>query len=473
MSEGKKTENLNKDNINHGEQTNTYYTATPKFSKQGTSKLRQHFNRGATAFFVVAASIMFYFALLRVTNLTVTFELIFDALKPVIYGCIIAYLLNPIVKKIDYKLVPFLEKRIKDKKKVRKISRSVGIIASLVFLFALITLLCNLLIPELYKSIRNLIFTLPSQLNQVIYNLNNIELKDSAATRVLRTVIEEGTTMFQSWLRTDLMEQVNEIMTNLTEGVLNVLSELFDFLVGVIVSVYVMFNREEFARQSKKAVYALFEPRRANLILHLSNKSHDIFCGFIIGKIIDSIIIGIICFAVLSVLQMPYTVLVSVIVGVTNVIPFFGPFIGAIPCSILILLNDPMKGVYFIIFILLLQQFDGNILGPKILGDSTGLSSFWVIVAILFGGGLFGFAGMLMGVPTFAVIYYIVQMLINDRLEKKNLPTHSRHYHTMSYVDEYGRFRYSPKKKPVYKEPTVVTPEAVQAEHEPRPEAHK
>jgi len=143
---------------------------------------------------------------------------------------------------------------------------------------------------------------------------------------------------------------------------------------------------------------------------------------------------------------MPYTVLVSVIIGVTNVIPFFGPFIGAIPCSILILLNDPKMGIYFIIFILVLQQFDGNILGPKILGDTTGLSSFWVITAILLGGGLFGFAGMLLGVPTFAVLYYIAQLWIESKLDQKNLPTNSRHYHPMSYVDEYGRFRYSKKK---------------------------
>ncbi len=450
----------------NGQQENTYYTATPKFTKQGTSKLRQHFNRGATAFLVVAASLVFYFALLRLTNLTITFEKVFDALKPVVYGCVIAFLLTPIIKKVDYRLVPFLEKNMKDKKKARKLSRSAGIAISLIFLFAVIIVLCNLLIPELYKSIRNLIFTLPSQLNSMMYALNNIELADSSATNAIRSVVEEGTDMFQTWLRTDLMEQVNEIMTNLTEGVLNALSEVFDFLVGVIVSVYVMYSREEFSRQAKKIVYALFSPNRANLILHLGNKSNEVFSGFIIGKIIDSIIIGIICFVCLTIMQMPYTVLVSVIVGVTNVIPFFGPFIGAIPCSILILLNDPIKGLYFIVFVFLLQQFDGNILGPKILGDSTGLSSFWVIASILFGGGLFGFAGMLLGVPTFAMIYYISQMLINDRLEKKNLPTNSRHYHTMSYVDEYGRFRYSPKKKPVYKEAAEVTPESAEEKQE-------
>ena len=162
-----------------------------------------------------------------------------------------------------------------------------------------------------------------------------------------------------------------------------------------------------------------------------------------IGKIIDSAIIGILCFIGLTILKMPYALLVSVIVGVTNVIPFFGPYIGAVPSTILIMIDTPIKGIYFIIFILLLQQFDGNILGPKILGDSTGLSAFWVIVAILLGGGLFGFVGMVMGVPSFAVMYYIVQMLINSHLERKNLPTGSEYYDTMSYVDDAGVYYHS------------------------------
>ena len=177
------------------------------------------------------------------------------------------------------------------------------------------------------------------------------------------------------------------------------------------------------------------------MILHLTTKSNEIFGGFIIGKVIDSAIIGILCFFGLSILNMPYVMLVSVIVGVTNVIPFFGPYIGAVPSTILILLNDPVKGLYFIIFILLLQQFDGNILGPKILGNSTGLSAFWVIVSILLGGGLFGFVGMVMGVPAFAVFYYIVDMILDNRLRQKNLPTDTTCYSKKSYVDAEGNFK--------------------------------
>lgn len=179
------------------------------------------------------------------------------------------------------------------------------------------------------------------------------------------------------------------------------------------------------------------------MLLHLTIKSNEIFGGFIIGKIIDSAIIGVLCFVGLSMLKMPYTLLVSVIVGVTNVIPFFGPYIGAIPSAVLIMLTDPKMGIYFILFILVLQQLDGNVIGPKILGDSTGLSAFWVVFAILLGGGLFGVIGMILGVPTFAVIYYIINMLINHMLEKKKLPIDTAAYGEMSYVDADGTYVHS------------------------------
>ena len=451
-------------NRDHKSETeNTYYSAQPRFEHKGPSKLRQQFNRGATAFLVVACSIVFYFVLLRLTNLSDTFGLIWDALKPVTYGCVLGYLLTPLVKKIDAKLYPVLEKKLNNKKKAFKISRSVGIAVSLIFLFTLIGVLCNILIPEIYKSVKNVLTTLPGQINYAILQINALDVSDSELSSAIKTIVEEGIAMFQNWFRTDFMADINTFMTGLTEGILDFLGEIFDFLVGVIVSVYVMYSRETFSRQAKKIVYALLPAKRANLVLHLGNKSNEIFIGFILGKIIDSIIIGILCFIILSIIHMPYTLLVSVIVGVTNVIPFFGPFIGAIPCSILILLNDPLMGLYFIIFIFLLQQFDGNILGPKILGDTTGLSSFWVITAILFGGGLFGFAGMLLGVPTFAVIYYIAQLIIESKLEQKNLPTNSRHYHPMSYVDEYGRFRYSKKK--VYRKEKEAAVKAEEDKH--------
>ena len=215
-------------------------------------------------------------------------------------------------------------------------------------------------------------------------------------------------------------------MTQLTAGVILMVREILNFIIGMIVSIYVLFSKEKFMCQAKKLVYAIFRPTKANLILHVGSKSNEIFGGFIIGKIIDSAIIGVLCFIGLSILNIPYTLLVSVIVGVTNVIPFFGPYIGAIPSALLIFLADPVKGVYFVIFIILLQQFDGNILGPKILGNTTNLSSFWVLFAILLFGGVFGIVGMVIGVPVFAFIYQLIREWVLDRLEEQKLQTQKK-----------------------------------------------
>ena len=420
---------------------NTYYKNSPKFGRKGPSKLRQQFNRGMTYFLVIVACILVYFAMLRVEAISNTLSKILSILKPVLYGCGIAYLLNPIVKSVDAYLVPVLEKHMKKKEKAKKVSRSIGVIVALVVLITVVSTLINMLIPELITSIRNLIFTLPAQINQLVKEINNIQLDDSTTTAVLKNAMNEASASLQKWMRTDLLDKVNEVMTHLTVGLYTLIMEMFHAVIGVIVSVYILFGKETFINQSKKAAYAIFPAERANLLIHIAVKTNEIFGGFIIGKIIDSAIIGVLCFIGLSILDMPYTLLVSVIVGVTNVIPFFGPYIGAIPSAILLLLTDPIKGLYFLVFIIFLQQLDGNIIGPKILGDSTGLSAFWVVFSILLGGGLFGFAGMIMGVPTFAVIYYLFQMFINQNLEKKHLPTDSAVYDDTSYVDaESGEF---------------------------------
>lgn len=423
-----------------------YYVKRPKIGEEGPSKLRQHFSRGMTSFLVIAAAILFYFALLRVHDLSGAVEKIYNVAKPVIYGLAIAYVLNPIVKKVDQYLLPLLKRRMSHKA-AEKTSRSAGIFISVIIALALITTLSNMVIPELYKSIRDMVYTLPGQINDMIDKINNFQIDDTPTSQLLHQALNEGAEALQNWLRTDLLSRTNIIMTNLTVGIISAVSEVFKFIVGIIVSVYVLFSKEKFYAQSKKVVYALFSPRHANMALHITRKSNQIFGGFIIGKVIDSLIIGVLCYIGTTLLNMPYALLVSVVVGVTNVIPFFGPYIGAVPSAILILLEDPMKGLYFIIFILLLQQLDGNVIGPKILGDSTGLSAFWVVFSILIGGGLFGIIGMIMGVPAFAVIYYIVQMLLDARLEKKKLPVVSDQYDHLSYVTDDGQYVSSPKKE--------------------------
>ena len=422
-----------------------YYVRQPSLGKGRGSWLKQQFGRSIAMFLAVAACILLYFALLRASQISAAVSTLIGVAKPIIYGLGIAYLLNPIVKLVDKRMLPFLEKKCPNFKKKKQLSRSVGIFLSLLFLLAVVVALLNMMIPELYSSIRDMILNVPSQMNRFVDSLSEMNRDNSTLGTLLENIMTEATEFLQNWMRTDLMNSVNELMSSLTVGVINILKEILNLLIGLIVSAYVLFSKEKFSRQCKKITYALFKPSSANMLLHLTIKSNEIFGGFIIGKIIDSAIIGVLCFIGLSIMNMPYTLLVSVIVGVTNVIPFFGPYIGAIPSAVLILLADPKMGVYFIIFILALQQFDGNVLGPKILGNSTGLSAFWVVFSILIAGGLFGVPGMILGVPAFAVIYYIVDMLIDYRLEKQKLPTQTSAYDEYSYVETDGTFIHADK----------------------------
>lgn len=417
-----------------------YYDKRPEFGKKGPSRIRTHFTRGISYFLVIAASLIFYFLLLRLGQIGETANKVIRVLMPVVYGLAIAYVLNPVVTFVERHLCPLLKKKIKKEQRAENISRSVGIFAGLLLLIFIVVSLCNMILPELYRSIVGLVYTLPRQITNLIEKIDAMHISESTLGILFSNVMTQASESLQTWLRTDLMSQTNTLMSNLTAGVINVVSSLFDILVGLIISIYVLFSKEKFSSQCKKIVYAVLKPNHANMVLHMTQKTNTIFGGFISGKILDSAIIGVMCFAGLSLIDMPYTLLVSVIVGVTNVIPFFGPYIGAIPSALLILLDSPRMGIYFIIFILVLQQIDGNIIGPKILGDSTGLSAFWVVFAILLGGGLFGIVGMILGVPTFAVIYYIADMLINHWLEKKNLPTDDEYYGQLSFVDEHGNF---------------------------------
>lgn len=439
----KKDDKVNEKEKKKSVENSGYYINRPKFGNNGPSKLKQQFSQGLTLLLVVIVCLVIYFALLRLEMISNVIHLILGILKPIIYGFAIAYLLNPIVKKVDEHLIPYINKHFPNSKKAAQISRGTGIFIAVILLISIITALCNMMLPELYKSIWNMVSTVPSQLNTAVDQITKMMSKDTTTGQLFTNVLMQATDFIQNWMKTDLLEQVNVVMSNLTVGVINIVKELFNGIIGIIISVYVLWGKEVFSQQAKKIVYAIFKPNSANMILHLTIKSNEIFGGFIIGKIIDSVIIGILCFIGLSILKMPYTLLVSVIVGVTNVIPFFGPYIGAIPSAILITLSNPIKGLYFLIFILILQQIDGNIIGPKIIGNSTGLSAFWVVFSILLGGGLFGIPGMILGVPTFAVLSYIVTMLINHNLEKKNLPTEASCYDELSYVDTDGTYVHS------------------------------
>ena len=246
----------------------------------------------------------------------------------------------------------------------------------------------------------------------------------------------------EQWF-TDILPNTVELIKTVSLSVINVFGFLWDFVIGFIISIYVLASKEKFAGQAKKISYAIFEQDTANNVIKNFRFTHQTFIGFLGGKIMDSIIIGLLCFIGTTIMGTPYAALVSVIIGVTNIIPFFGPFLGGVPCAFLVFVVDPLHPlncVYFILFVIILQQFDGNILGPKILGNSTGLTGFWVIFSITFFGGLFGVLGMIIGVPIFAVIYAAIRSAINTLLKKKKLPTDGKQYEEVDYVDEEGNF---------------------------------
>ena len=328
----------------------------------------------------------------------------------------------------------------------RKIINLISIFLSLIFATLIIYLLLAMLLPQLYLSVISFVQDIPDHIRDiqewlrtiwednpefqetVLYYYNDMAatLQQWLSSSILPN-LESAATAF-NWLRTQVFPSLTGMVIGLSTIVSATTALLTDLLVAVIASVYILARKDIFAAQSKKIVYSIFPTKWGDAIVAESRSAYRILSGFINGKLLDSLIIGIITFICCNIFDFPYPTLVATIIGVTNVIPFFGPFIGAIPCSILIFLVSPMKCVYFVIFILVLQQFDGNILGPKILGDSTGLASFWVLFSILLFGGLFGFAGMVLGVPVFAMLYSILQRLVYRGLRRRGLSINTEDY---------------------------------------------
>ena len=389
--------------------------------------MKLDFNRKYTtiaiyAFLVIVAGLLAQSIIGEIPSLTKYFGVISDLLTPFAIGGVIAYILNPVLSWIEKTLFPLL---FRDKVK-RKTRRSLSVLLSYCFMIFVISVFCLIVIPQIAESVRGLldqssayIKAVESFMNQMIetYGDNPIVLE------VLQRITDSAEMLIQkgSQLVYNLVPMVATMAVSLTNSV-------FDAIMGLIISIYVLLSKETFAAQIKKLLTALFSRDFVDTVLSIASDSNEIFCSFISGKILDSFIIGVICFVGTTLMNTPYAMLVSVIVGVTNVIPYFGPFIGAIPSIFLILLVNPLQALYFSIFILALQQVDGNIIGPKILGDSTGLSAFWVVFSVTFFGGLFGFVGMLIGVPTFAVIYSLIRRFAEYRLNKKGMVTETSAY---------------------------------------------
>lgn len=393
---------------------------------------------GITGFLSLAGAILFYYILFHRSNFMGGLDKFITIAMPIIDGFVLAYLFTPILNAIEKKLMKPLYKKagIEMTPKVKKRMRACSILATLVVVLLVLYELFALILPEVVRSIQSIIFQFPIYVN----NLSNWALSlmknnpDLEAT--VNALINQYSAKMLEYVNTNLLPHINEVVKNVSLGVLGVFKALWNLVIGFIISVYLLGSKEKFAGQAKKIVYALFDREAGNEIVSNFRFVHSTFIGFLGGKIVDSIIIGIICFVCTSIIGTPYAILVSVIIGVTNVIPFFGPWIGGIPSALLVLMVDPKQALYFGILIIVIQQFDGNILGPKILGDSTGLSGFWVIFSITIFGGLFGVLGMIVGVPIFAVFYAGVKSLVNRVLHKKSLPTDLAPYMTVGRIEE-------------------------------------
>ena len=380
---------------------------------------------------------LFFFFVYRNQEIAAYGESISLILQPIIIGIVLAYLLNPIVNFIEVWIKKLLGKYIKSTKKLKSLSRILSITGGWLFFGAIIAVLVAAILPTILDSIMSMIMTFPEAIDNLLKWINRTIEGDEQMKQVVNEVIVRGSTWLESWLTGTILPQMESYIASIMSSAFSALKLILNLFIGFVVSVYVLTSKEKFAGQAKKIVYAFFKPTQANVIIDTVRKSHELFGGFISGKLLDSLIIGVLAYIVLSIMKMPYAMLVSVIVGVTNIIPFFGPFIGAIPSFFIILLQSPIKSLYFLIFILVLQQIDGNIIGPKILGNSTGLTAFWIVFSTTFFGGIWGFIGMVLGVPLTAVIYHIVGKILNYMLKKRGIPYDTESYIKLKKIDKH------------------------------------
>ena len=380
-------------------------------------------------FGAISLSILFFFLIYRFQGFGDAISKLTGILMPFIYGAVIAYLLKPVCNCVEN----FLRRLLPEK--MGTAANMLAVTISLLFGILVVYALIMMIVPQLITSVTTLYYTARNNLNDFVDWASHQEI--IASNQKLLDFIETSYDNLQDTLdnlvRTKLVPSMQSLLSGAALGVMSFVTFLKNIVIGLIVSVYLLASRKKFGQQGKLILYSLVKPRWANLIMEEIRYADRMFGGFINGKILDSAIIGVLCYIACLIFKFPSALLVSVIIGVTNVIPFFGPFIGAIPATLLILIQNPIKALWFVLFVLVLQQVDGNIIGPKILGNTTGLSSFWVLFAILLFGGLWGFVGMIVGVPLFAVIYDVIKKLVIHGLQRNQELTLLNSYH-----DQFG-----------------------------------
>lgn len=365
-------------------------------------------------FGAISLSILFFFLIYRFQGFGDAISKLTGILMPFIYGAVIAYLLKPVCNCVE----DFLRRLLPEK--MGTAANMLAVAISLLFGILVVYALIMMIVPQLITSVTTLYYTARNNLNDFVDWASHQEIiaSNQKLLDFIETSYDNLQDMLDNIVRTKLVPSMQSLLSGAALGVMSFVTFLKNIIIGVIVSVYLLASRKKFGQQCKMILYSLIKPRWADIILEEILYADKMFGGFINGKILDSAIIGVLCYIACLIFKFPSALLVSVIIGVTNVIPFFGPFIGAIPATLLILIQNPIKALWFVLFVLVLQQVDGNIIGPKILGNTTGLSSFWVLFAILLFGGLWGFVGMIIGVPLFAVIYDVLKKFVFHGLRR-------------------------------------------------------
>ena len=389
---------------------------------------------GITAFCVVACAILFYMALNYMPGVLRAISSLFSILSPFIWGLAITYILLPLVKSLQRGA---LGRAILKKKpeKARRFARAMSVILSEIIFLAIIVAIVYLIIPQLVSSITTIVENSSTYIANTTTWIEQLLSDNPEIEQYVLDVFNNVSEDLKNWLTNTVLPGIGNIAASVTTGIISVVKAVYNLVIGIIVSIYILGNIEGFSASAKKLMYTVFSVDTAEKLREGLNFTDKTFMGFINGKLLDSAIIGLICYIGCALLNIPYALLVSVIVGVTNVIPFFGPFIGAVPSALLILLVNPVKCLIFVIFIIVLQQLDGNVIGPKILGSSIGINGFWVMFSIILGAGLFGFWGMLLGVPVFVVIYTLINNLIDRKLKRSDLPYETEDYIDVDYID--------------------------------------
>lgn len=370
-------------------------------------------------FLLILALIAIIFLLYNLKTVFEVINRVISSLSPVIFGAVLAYVVHPFYQFV-YDVTgndPFNIKKERNKK-------AIATIATVFMLLLVVIGLLYLLIPEIYRSISNIIANFDTTYTSFNEFIDNLIGQNQFLYENVNNVLNE----LKNFVQTTILPNLRSLVGNISQGIFVTAKVIVNFFIGLIVMIYVINMRDETLAFLNKLIYTFSNKDFAEKIQEEAKYANSVFVGFISGKLLDSLIVGVISAIVLVIIKMPYAILIAVMVGITNLIPFFGPFIGAIPCFVLVVLVDPVKAIIFLVFDLIIQQIDGNIIGPKILGDSTGVDSFFVLFSILFFGGLFGFVGMLIAVPLFAVLSRIVTELMDSRLKSNNLPTDLEKY---------------------------------------------